>query len=252
MTVAGDEVVAPEEPYAGAAHESVGLGRARRRSVVLAVVLLAVAVVLLVPLVRSPTDPWYQRWDDDWRAWMTMHRSASLVDVAEVLAVVGSVWVTVPLRLTAAGILLARRRWTQLAAFGTAIVLSELAIGPVKAWLDRPRPPGAPGSIVSASFPSGHAIAMSVTAFGLVAAFLPRGTRRWHWFVAATIAASSMAWSRTYLSAHWASDTVAGTCIGVGVALLSEAVFEGGRHLGAELAELDDAADRGGSAEADA
>ena len=38
-----------------------------------------------------------------------------------------------------------------------------------------------------------------------------------------------MSWSRTYLSVHWATDTIAGSAIGIGCALLAEAVFEIGR-----------------------
>src|SRR5690606_39889269 len=112
----------------------------------------------------------------------------------------------------------------------------EFAIGPVKAWVDRARPP----SIVEttgASFPSGHAIAASVTAFALVAAFLPRGRRRLRWAVVATLFAGSMAWSRTYLGAHWATDTIAGMCIGAGFAVLSEVAWEEGRRRMALRAE---------------
>ena len=54
------------------------------------------------------------------------------------------------------------------AAFVGAVVTSELCIGPVKALVDRPRPPNPLIGTSGASFPSGHAIAGAVTAFGLV------------------------------------------------------------------------------------
>ena len=74
----------------------------------------------------------------------------------------------VPLRLTVIAALAWRRRWLQLGAFVGATVTSELCIGPLKALIDRPRPPGALITTDSPSFPSGHAIAASVTAIGLV------------------------------------------------------------------------------------
>jgi len=67
-----------------------------------------------------------------------------------------------------------------------------------------------------------------------------RSFRRWHWFVAASLLAAAMAWSRTYLSVHWATDTIAGTCLGVAIALLAEAAFEGGRHEAAVQAEREE------------
>jgi membrane-associated phospholipid phosphatase len=224
-----DERVDPTEPFADAAHDSPQLERSRGRSAAFAGLLLTVALFLAVTVASDPADPWVQPFDDGWLAWAESNRNDAVVQVAKVLDVVGSTWVTLPVRIAAILILLMRRRWLQLAAFSTAIVVSELFIGPLKSLIDRPRPP----SIVettAASFPSGHSIAAAVTAFGLVAAFLPRGRRRLHWTVGAGLVAASMAWSRTYLGAHWATDTIAGTCIGVGLAVLSETAFEEARR----------------------
>ena len=229
-----DESLDERAPLADAAQESPRLGRARLRSLILALVLLAVAIALAIPLARSPEHPWFQRFDESWRSWVSGHRFAAATVVAKILSVTGSAYVTLPLRLAVAAVLAIRRRWLQFTAFAVAVISSEVAVGVVKAVIDRPRPPGAMIVTTGASFPSGHAIAAAVTAFGVVSAFLPRGARRWHWFVLATFFAGSMAWSRTYLSAHWATDTVAGVCIGMGLALLSEVIFEGGRHVVAE------------------
>lgn len=231
-----DEPVHEDRPFADAAHDSLPLERTRGRSAELAGFLLLIALVLVITMAIDPIDPWVQGFDDWWLDVVESNRYPVLLDIAHVLDEVGATRVTFPVRLVAVVILLARRRWLQLSAFVTAVVLSELAIGPLKAWIDRPRPPSLVET-TAASFPSGHAIATAVTAFGLVAAFLPRGRRRLHWTIAATIVASSMAWSRTYLGAHWATDTIAGMCIGAGVAILSETAFEEGRRRMAIRAE---------------
>lgn len=224
------------ERFADAAHDSPQLERTRWHVAVLSLVLLAVAGALTAVMLVDPVDPWVQPFDDWWLEVVERHRYDPAVEVAKVLDLVGSPWVTLPVRAVAVAILLLRRRWVQLSAFVTAVVLAELATGPVKALVDRARPP----SIVDtsgASFPSGHAIAAAVTAFALVAAFLPRGRRRLRWAVAATLFAGSMAWSRTYLGAHWATDTIAGMCIGAGFAILAEVAWEEGRRRAALRAE---------------
>ena len=74
-------------------------------------------------------------------------------------------------------VIVLRRHWVALGAWVCTVVLSELAIGPVKALVDRPRPPGAEVVTSAASYPSGHAIASAVTAMGIVMA-LTTGRRR--------------------------------------------------------------------------
>jgi hypothetical protein len=132
----------------------------------------------------------------------------------------------VPLRLVVIAALAWRRRWLQVGAFVGATVTSELCIGPLKALIDRPRPLGAQSVTDSASFPSGHAIASSVTAIGLVVVLVPAAERRTRWTIAAAVFAILMATSRTYLGVHWASDVVAGACIGTGLAVVWSAALE--------------------------
>lgn len=231
-----DEPVDPDAPHSDAAHDSPALERARGHSAELGGVLLLVAGVLLVTMLADPIRPWVQPFDDWVAESLAANRTAWATDLAKLFDAIGSTYVTVPIRIVAIGILVFRRRWIQLSAFTTALVLSELCIGPLKALVDRPRPP-AIVEVSAASFPSGHAIAAAMTAFGLVVAFLPRGRRRLRWLIGATIFAATMAWSRTYLGAHWATDTLAGGCIGIGLAVLSEVGFEEARHRYARRAE---------------
>lgn len=224
-----DERVDSNRPVADAAADSAWLRRARTRAAVLGVVLLTAAGILTVSVAADPVNPWFQPFDDRWLGLMEHIRTPVLTRLAEFLSVVGSGLVTWPVRAVAVVLLVQRRRWTQLTAFLVAIVFAELLTGPLKVLIDRPRPPRAMVDTTLASFPSGHAIAAAVTSFGLVVALLPRGRRRLWWTVLATTIASSMAWSRTYLAAHWATDTIAGVCFGVGAAVLSEVVFESTR-----------------------
>jgi undecaprenyl-diphosphatase len=183
----------------------------------------------------APRHPAFQGVDLAWDRWMAEHRSPVATTAALTLSFVGGAWVTWPLRALALWLLMRRRRFTQAAAFTVATVVAELCIGPLKSLLDRPRPDDILVATRSAAFPSGHAIAAAVTAFGLVAAFFPRGTRRLHWVGLAAAFSASMALSRTYLHAHWLSDTIAGVCLGVACAVGAEALFEAARTEGAEV-----------------
>jgi undecaprenyl-diphosphatase len=229
--------VVPTDP----ARDPSSLRRARRRALLLSAGLLAVAAAMTIVVAVDPHHPWFQGVDDAWDRLMAAHRSPVATAAALTLSFIGGALVTWPLRALALALLLRRRRFTQAAAFTVATVVAELCIGPVKSLLDRPRPDDILVATHSASFPSGHAIAAGVTAFGLVVAFLPRGRRRIHWVGFAAAFSASMALSRTYLHAHWLTDTVAGVCIGVACALGAEALFESTRTEVAEVRELADA-----------
>lgn len=198
----------------------------RWHALVAGLALLVVAVLLTIPIARDPHDPWFQGLDDRWLDWMVDLRSPVPNGFWRAVSVLGGAVVMVPLRLLVLGSLAWTRRWLQLTAFGGALVTSELCIGPLKALLDRPRPLDSLVTVDSAAFPSGHAIAASVTAMGLVLVFAPAYNRRAHWTAIAVGFAALMAMSRTYLGAHWASDVVAGVCIGAGLAIVWPAALE--------------------------
>jgi len=198
----------------------------REHALVAGLALLAVAGLLTLLVAIDADHSAIQGIDDRWREWMIDVRSPAVTRVGRFLSVLGGPWVMVPLRLAVIGALMWNRRWLQLAAFVGAVVTSELCIGPLKALIDRPRPLGSLVSTDSSSFPSGHAIAASVTAIGLVLVFAPAVNRRTHWTIVAALFAALTAMSRTYLGAHWASDVVAGACIGTGLAVVWPAALE--------------------------
>ncbi|SDG11573.1 undecaprenyl-diphosphatase [Blastococcus aurantiacus] len=190
-----------------------------RRGLVASGCLLAGAALVTTLVVVPATRPAVQAVDDAVWRWAGDLRNEPATAVAEALSVLGSAYVNWPLRLAALLLIAWRRHWLRLAAFALAVLTSELFIGPVKDAVDRPRPPGALIETTAASFPSGHAIAGTVTAVGLVLVLASPGPSRWRWEVRAAVFGAVMALSRVYLRAHWLSDTVAGALLGAGLAL---------------------------------
>jgi membrane-associated phospholipid phosphatase len=190
-----------------------------RRGLLVSGGLLVGAAAVSALVVWPVTEPAVQAVDDwVWRLAVKVENKPTTV-VAVGMSWLGSAWVNWPLRIAALALLARRRHWMRLAAFSLTILTSELLIGPVKAAVDRPRPPLSLIATSGASFPSGHAIAGAVTAVGLVLAVVDPGRARWRWEVRAAIFAVVMALSRVYLRAHWLSDTVAGGLLGAGLAL---------------------------------
>jgi membrane-associated phospholipid phosphatase len=187
----------------------------RRRLLVAGIVLFALGVLLTVVVATSDA---VQPLDDRFLELMVSLRTAPAVDAGKVLSVAFGTAVLLPLRIAITLVLAVRRHWAALGAWLATLVTSELLIGPVKALLDRPRPPDPLIATSGASYPSGHAIASAVTAIGVVMA-LASGRRRLHWMIVAVCVAALVALSRTYLSAHWLTDVLGGSLLGAGLAL---------------------------------
>ncbi|MGE5287122.1 MAG: phosphatase PAP2 family protein [Micromonosporaceae bacterium] len=162
-----------------------------------------------------------QQLDDAWLQLMISGQTAPLTATAKLFNLLGLVYVTLPVRIAVVGLLALRRRWWHLAAFAAAVVMSEVLIGLLKGIYDRARPPGSLVATSGASFPSGHAVAASVTVVAAVIALVPAGRRRLWWFLAAVAFSILMALSRAYLGAHWLSDASAGILLGTSCALVA-------------------------------
>lgn len=218
--------------WAASGPEEPAILAAPRRDAAIALVICALTAVLFVVAADHGAPSHIQRLDDSWLRLMISARDTPLTVTAKVLNVLGLVYVTLPVRIAIAGYLAFRRQWWHLAAFAAAVLLSEILIGPVKAAYDRARPPGSLVATSGASFPSGHAIATSVTVFAAVIALVPAGRRRVAWGLAAAGFALLMGLSRAYLGAHWLSDALAGLLLGTSCALLAAVVVDRAQRAG--------------------
>jgi len=177
--------------------------------------LAAAALMIWMAVGRASLQPF-----DDWfHDQMVAIETGLLTFLAQVFNHLGSVWVTVPLRLAVSAYLWARRQWEWLTVWLLSIVVSELSVTIFKALYDRPRPLGSLVETTGSSFPSGHATVGAVTVVALVIVFLPAGPHRRIWELIAAGFAFFMGLSRTYLRAHWLTDVVAGTLLGAAAAI---------------------------------
>ncbi|MET4782462.1 phosphatase PAP2 family protein [Glaciihabitans sp. UYNi722] len=153
--------------------------------------------------------------DAAWHGFLQQHRSAWLEYPSLALNLVGG---TIAMALVTVAVMAVffflRRRWAAM-FIGLSVGVSFLLSTVIKQLVDRQRPADNIVVAASGSFPSGHttAAAAIVVALALVLA------RRWVWMLA-VVWILAMAFSRTYLFAHWLSDTAAGAVLGVSVALL--------------------------------
>jgi len=210
----------------GTGREEEPLLASPRSAAFLTVGVATLTAVLFVLVGLHGTLARVQRTDNAWLRLMISGRAQPLTVIAKVFNVLGLVYVTLPVRIALGGFLALRRRWWHLAAFAAAVILSELLIGPLKGAYDRPRPPGSLVATSGGSFPSGHAVAASVTVIAAVIALVPPGRRRALWAAVAVAFAILMGLSRAYLAAHWLSDATAGALLGTSCALTTALVTD--------------------------
>ena len=112
------------------------------------------------------------------------------------------------------------RRYIGAAYFVAASIVSAGAVQVLKHLFGRARPEEIIVISDYGSFPSGHA-ANAATVAAVAVVLFPR-----LWVViAGAVWVVLMAFSRTYLHAHWLSDTVGGAMVGVGTALVVAAAM---------------------------
>jgi membrane-associated phospholipid phosphatase len=156
-----------------------------------------------------------------WNAFVADWYSPILTGFSRVMNWVGGGWFAV-LAVPIGGavvLVLLRRPWAA-AYFVAALAASAGAVQVLKHLFGRVRPEDIIVIADHGSYPSGHVANSATLAVALFVIF----PRVWVAVVGA-VWVVLMAFSRTYLHAHWLSDTVGGALVGAGVAFLIAAVF---------------------------
>ncbi|MER7798295.1 phosphatase PAP2 family protein [Microbacterium sp. NPDC096154] len=138
-------------------------------------------------------------------------------------AIGGGRYATLWVPLAVVAVLLAVRRPWAAGYFVVASLVSAGLVQVLKHVLGRARPEDILVTADVGSFPSGHVANAATLAVALWLVW----PRRWVAVLAGCWIAL-MAFARTYVSAHWLTDTVGGGLVGVGVALLVGAAFARG------------------------
>jgi membrane-associated phospholipid phosphatase len=196
-------------------HDVAGAARVTRRWPILAGSVAVVVVVGLgVIIALRPKLPFEV--DTEWMGEIVEHRSPIWLGPALFFnyaggSIIGSVIIPVVIFL----LLLAFRRPWGAAFFAIASILSVLCVQLLKHTVGRARPSEILVNADTGSFPSGHT-ANAATMVVVLGILFPRV---WVWCLG-VVWAVLMAVSRTYLGAHWISDTVGGLILGAGVAII--------------------------------
>lgn len=185
---------------------------------------IALALAALVGLLAVVRDGPFDL-DEEWMSELLEERSPWF-DVPALLldwlggGVVGIFVVPIGLAVV---LIAVRRPWAALYSV-IAAVLSAAVVQLLKNTFDRPRPEEILVVSDFGSFPSGHVANAATLAVTLIIIFGMHRSRWWVWMLGAAYIVA-MALARTYLGAHWITDTVGGALIGIGVAVMVAVPF---------------------------
>ncbi|SDO43675.1 Membrane-associated phospholipid phosphatase [Cryobacterium flavum] len=154
--------------------------------------------------------------DTGWMNFIDLHRAPAFTVVALALNFIGGGWpgtLIIPVLIIVLLVLL-KRPWGA-GYFLVATALTGGLVQVLKHLFGRARPGDIIVTVDFGSFPSGHAANAAVMAV-LLSILFPF----WWMRVAGTIYTIGMMLSRTYVGAHWLSDTVGAMLLGIGVAIV--------------------------------
>jgi membrane-associated phospholipid phosphatase len=209
-----------DNPGNSAMQSQLRVERSPRRLAALAagVALLMVVGLGILVTIRAISP---EGLDAEWMEEIVEHRSAFWEVPARAFDFIGGGWfgvLVVPVGI-AVGLLIARRPWAA-SAFVLGSAVSSGVVQLMKVLFARARPEEILLQLDSGSFPSGHT-ANAATVVVLLALLLRRT-----WIgIAGAVYVVLMALSRTYLGAHWVTDTVGGALVGAAMATLVWALF---------------------------
>ena len=177
-----------------------------------ACLVLATALGAFVVFAYTET-PGFDRW---WNQLIESIRGDGMYSFALVLNWIGGGWVAIlGIPLLAIVALLLARRWRSAVFAAVCFALSAGAVQLLKEVFGRARPEDMLVVSDYGSFPSGHT-ANAATIALVVWVLFPRVWTA----VVGVLWILAMALSRTFLSVHWASDTLGGALVGAGVVLV--------------------------------
>jgi len=182
-------------------------------------VLLTAAAAFAAVMAAGKARPFTARLDEWWLSVVTSWQAGPLTRAGEVLSYLAGPWGgTVVVVILVALLLWRRRIWTAV-FLALAEACGSSASQLIKHLVERPRPPHPLVAADFGSFPSGHVITTAVVGLALVAALSRPGRRRLP-LIGVAIAAALMMCCRTYLRAHWLTDTFESVLVASGIALV--------------------------------
>jgi undecaprenyl-diphosphatase len=202
-----------------------GARAARRWPVLAAACCLLLAAAAFAGVMRADSArPPVTGLDQAWLSVVAQTRDAGLTGLFKVLSLIGGpVGGTVIVAVICLA-LLALCRWRTALYIALAEAAGSGCSQLVKHIVLRHRPPHPLVTADLGSFPSGHVITTLGVGLALAVAFARPGHRR-RALAGVAAATALMMYCRTYLAAHWLSDTVEGALVGAGVGLLLWWIF---------------------------
>lgn len=138
-------------------------------------------------------------------------------DLIELVTVLGSPYVVVPVTVAVALVVAWRRYLIEAVVLVSGLGLSWLSVYLIKNAVERPRPAGSLIDVTGFSFPSTHAT-MTVAYVAIAIIVVRTGLGRWSGtalMTAAVLVAAAVGLTRLYLNVHYLSDITTGWAVGV-------------------------------------
>ncbi|WP_341973840.1 phosphatase PAP2 family protein [Microbacterium sp. LTA6] len=180
--------------------------------------LVAATVLGAIVVLGFADTPAIDRW---WNSVVADQRVPWLLGFAHLTNRIGGGWIAILLvPLLVIAVLLLTRRWRSAVFAALAFLLSAGAVQGLKQLFGRARPDDMLVASDYGSFPSGH-VANAATIAVVICVIFPRV---WT-IVLGALWVLGMAYSRTLLSVHWATDTLGGALAGAGVVLMLAALL---------------------------
>ena len=185
----------------------------RRWPVVSGIVAIVAAVLLGVIILIRGNLPFEA--DAEWMEEIIEHRNPVWELPSLVMNFLGGGWFAYLVPLAIVVVLCVLRRFWSALFLAVSCILSAGIVQLLKEIVGRPRPEDMLVVSDFGSFPSGH----SANAATLMVCLAIIVHRAWVWAAGAAYVVLMMV-SRTYLGAHWVSDTIGGALVGIAVALI--------------------------------